>query len=51
MLYLIVRTASWANPVFYFFLCVFCQVIKAAVGQVGAIAQGNLSAEDLSRAK
>ncbi|GAA6086339.1 cytochrome b-c1 complex subunit 2, mitochondrial [Tachysurus ichikawai] len=26
-------------------------VIKAAVGQVGAIAQGNLAAEDLSRAK
>lgn len=34
-----------------FLLCLFCQVIKAAVGQVGAIAQGNLAAEDLRRAK
>lgn len=34
-----------------FLLCLFCQVIEAAVGQVGAIAQGNLAAEDLSRAK
>lgn len=32
-------------------LGLFCQVIKAAVGQVNAIAQGNLAAEDVSRAK
>lgn len=34
-----------------FLLRLFCQVIKTAVGQVGAIAEGNLAAEDLSRAK
>lgn len=42
------HTASCLLP---FLLCLFCQVIKAAVGQVHAVAQGNLAAEDLSRAK
>lgn len=50
---MLVRTTSWTHSQLSLtFSSVFvCQVIKAAVGQVHAVAQGNLAAEDLSRAK
>lgn len=43
------RIVAGCHVAFHCFL--FYQVIKAAVGQVGAVAQGNLAAEDLNRAK
>lgn len=51
-IYILITQCRLPNSNFPNFLRVlFCQVIKAAVGQVSAIAQGNLAAEDVSRAK